>query len=148
MACKEHTRAGHVVQGLPYDVAELTVYRAASRCLGRPLTPAWFQEHGDVTDALSGAAAGAAAVLASAPFDCLKMRLATLSPALVASAADKSTVQLWLLTAQLVLRKHGVGRLFVGTAARLCEVVPGTMAYCVAVEAAQRALEPFIADPG
>lgn len=92
------------------------------------------------------AAVLAAAVLASAPFYCVKTRLATLNPAIVAGAADKSTAQLWLLTARLLVRKQGLAGLFCGTAARMAEVVPGTMAYWVAAEAARRALELFIAD--
>ena len=71
----------------------------------------------------------------------------TLSPAVLSSAAENSAPQLWLLTARYIVRSDGIAGLFVGTAARFAEVVPGTVAYWVAAEALERLLTPLTA-PG
>jgi len=93
-------------------------------------------------DALIGGLAGAAAVLASAPADCIKTRIVTMSPALTDGAA-LSAGQLWRAASRHIWRTQGVAGMFVGTLPRLVEKVPSTMMYWVAIEACARALRPL-----
>lgn len=75
----------------------------------------------------AGACAGAAAVVASMPADCVKMRieLSGVTP----RAGLLPSLALFLGTARAMVRQGGPGALFTGMAPRLADKVPATMVY-------------------
>ena len=75
----------------------------------------------------AGACAGAAAVLASMPADCVKMRieLSGVTP----RAGVLPSLALFMGTARAMVRQGGLGALFVGMGPRLADKVPGTVVY-------------------
>ncbi|KAK9915977.1 hypothetical protein WJX75_006833 [Coccomyxa subellipsoidea] len=126
-----------ILKSLPYDVAELVTYSELSRVQG-PLQRIPL----GCRDVLTGACAGAAAVVASMPADCVKMRieLSGVTP----RGGVLPSLALFLGTARAMVRQGGLGALFVGMGPRLADKVPGTVVYWLAVEGCRRALAPYM----
>jgi hypothetical protein len=100
-----------------------------------------------VWDMAAGAAAGAAAVLASMPPDCVKTVLETGGGVAAKQGSGiAGSVASFAATARQLVQQRGVaGGLFSGMGPRLLESVPSTMLYWMAVEGARRVLEPYTA---
>ena len=162
--------APYVLKSAPYDISELLVY---SMLRGRgggngnggdgggaggespstssgdggggvfSLLPAVMRPPPQLAHAALGAVAGAAAVVASMPADCIKLKL-ELSSAPVAHGVRESVAQFFGTGRRIAAGPGGASALFRGMGPRLAEKVPSTMIYWVVVEAARKALAPHV----
>jgi len=138
--------ASFLLKSFPYDAAELVTYAlladaGSSLAAAVPAVSAMPGGAG----ALVGALAGAAAVVASMPADCVKLRLelGTGPP----PPTTRAAVRQFFSTGAAIARGPGGGRaLFRGLGPRLAEKVPSTAAYWLVVEAVRRGLKQFVAD--
>lgn len=129
-----------VLKSLPYDVAELVTYSALRPAARRAdAAPSWLPP--GAASAAVGALAGAAAVVASMPMDCIKTRLELLPPP--GPGARASAAQ-FVGVAKGMAASGGHRAFFRGMAPRLAEKVPSSMMYWVTVEAVRRSLRPFV----
>ena len=129
----------HLLKTLPYDIAELVTYSTVRKHADAHKWNGFTEE---MKDAVMGGFAGAVAVLASAPADCIKTRIVTMSPLIKESLGQpSSTGQMWRAASRHILRTQGIAGMFVGTVPRLIEKVPSTMMYWVAIEACARYLK-------
>ena len=162
--------APYVLKSAPYDISELLVY---SMLRGRgggggngenggcgaegesstsssdsnsgvfSLLPAAMRPPPHLAHAVLGAVAGAAAVVASMPADCIKLKL-ELSSAPVPHGLRESVGQFFGTGRSIASGPGGPSALFRGMGPRLAEKVPSTMIYWVVVEAARKALAPHV----
>lgn len=150
-----------LLKAIPHDVAELFTFSQLSDALTNNKTDgsdSWLQGPRtalatlppEAKDMLVGAASGAAAAIASMPFDVTftKMNLGTLGvcPSTAAASALAPGVGHNLAAFVSTIKSivaHGGGpqALFVGVVPRLLQTVPAGMVYWMAVEATRRALE-------
>lgn len=107
------------------------------------LLPAAMRPPPQLAHAVLGAVAGAAAVVASMPADCIKLKL-ELSSAPVAAGVCESVGQFFGTGKAIATGPGGPSALFRGMGPRLAEKVPSTMIYWVVVEAARKALAPHV----
>ena len=129
----------YLIKSLPYDVAELVSYCALRDVVSA--LPAAIQPPPSFAPTLVGALAGAAAVVASMPADCVKLRL-ELSSAPVAHGVRASVAQ-FVGTARGMATTGGAPAFFRGLTPRLAEKVPSTMVYWATVEGVRKALAPY-----
>ena len=163
--------APYVLKSAPYDISELLVYsmlrgrgggngnggdgggaggESPSTSSGDgggggvfSLLPAAMRPPPQLAHAVLGAVAGAAAVVASMPADCIKLKL-ELSSAPVAHGVRESVAQFFWTGRRIAAGPGGASALFRGMGPRLAEKVPSTMIYWVVVEAARKALAPHV----
>ena len=90
--------------------------------------------------AFAGACAGAWAVTCSMPADCIKTRLEL--TATRSGGGIRTSVALFMSTAQSMVKQEGLQSMFVGMGPRLACAIPSAMVYWLAVEACRRALGP------
>ena len=163
--------APYVLKSAPYDISELLVYsmlrgrgggngnggdgggaggESPSTSSGNgggggvfSLLPAAMRPPPQLAHAVLGAVAGAAAVVASMPADCIKLKL-ELSSAPVAHGVRESVAQFFWTGRRIAAGPGGASALFRGMGPRLAEKVPSTMIYWVVVEAARKALAPHV----
>lgn len=89
----------------------------------------------------AGAAAGAAAVIASMPLDVVKTRM-EVAPLLVPRRSPCfGGLRAFTATGRALVAARGPGALFSGLAPRLAAKVPGSVVYWLVVAACRRALE-------
>ena len=132
----------YLIKSLPYDVAELVSYCALRDVVSA--LPAAFQPPPSFAPTLVGALAGAAAVVASMPADCVKLRL-ELSSAPVAHGVRASVSQ-FVGTARGMAATGGAPAFFRGLTPRLAEKVPSTMVYWATVEGVRKSLAPYLTE--
>lgn len=138
-----------MIEAFPYDCGELGVYsqlrdiydsasKPGSRM--RSLTEQ-VPEH--VVDLAVGGLAGAAAVILSMPFDCIKTYLQTrdMGPRF---QGTRGQLTLFLATGARMVRRGGLGALYIGTVPRLAQQVPSSTVCWWAVQQTQKLLEPCI----
>ena len=165
--------APYVLKSAPYDMSELLVYSmlrgrggggaggmeggagggmkgggetsvsASSDSSVFSLLPATMRPQPQLAHAVLGAVAGAAAVVASMPADCIKLKL-ELSSAPVTAGIRESVGQFFGTGTAIATGPGGPSALFRGMGPRLAEKVPSTMIYWVVVEAARKALAPHV----
>jgi len=164
--------APYVLKSAPYDISELLVYSmlrgrgggnggeggdgtdngdgssstssTSSHDSGVfSLLPTNMRPPPQLAHAVLGAVAGAAAVVASMPADCIKLKL-ELSSAPVAHGLRESVGQFFGTGRAIAAGPGGPSALFRGMGPRLAEKVPSTMIYWVVVEAARKALAPHV----
>jgi len=135
--------ASFLLKSFPYDAAELVTYALLADA-GSSLARAGLAPP-SITGAMVGALAGAAAVVASMPADCIKLRLelATSAPPPTTRAAVK---QFFGTGAAIAAGPGGARALFRGLGPRLAEKVPSTAAYWLVVEGVRRSLKQFVVD--
>lgn len=132
----------------PYDITELLVYGhlkdGHESCQGKPvsmpLVGSSIPQH--VVDLGMGAAAGAAAVMVSMPFDCIKTYMQTHGTE-VAGKSMQNGALAFFMTGQQMVQRGGLKALYVGLAPRLCQQVPGAMVCWWAIENCSRSLQPY-----
>ena len=97
-----------------------------------------------VWDLSTGAAAGAAAVLISMPFDCVKTYLQTHGTDM-AGKGLRGSAALFVRTGADMVRRGGVGALYYGVVPRLMQQVPASTVGWYVIHTVQRLLEPYTA---
>jgi hypothetical protein len=138
----------YCLTAVPHDFAELLTIFFGQAALERYGGRLPIQR--GVLDAIVGGAAGALGVFLSAPADCLKTKVITMSlmsdfvrahkhpAALMAAGAGTK----WHMAALHTIRRQGVAGFFVGVVPRLIDEVPGSMLHWSLVEACTRLLDP------
>lgn len=141
-----------LLKAVPNDVSELFTYsqlhdaltNGSVRCMGIDIAasvPVGFQ------DMVIGAAAGAAATIASMPFDATFTKMNLGAACLVSQAGGRpigigERMASFYDTARTITAQGGGMRaLFVGVLPRLMQTIPAGMIYWMAVEATRRTLE-------
>lgn len=134
-------------ESLPFDMTELSTfsylndaYAAAQR--NPQLKPLADRVAPHVWDLAIGGAAGAAAVLVSMPFDCIKTHMQINPDALTGRSLLQQTAGFFGVGARMVAQR-GPGALFVGTVPRLVQQVPSSTICWWCIETCRRALEPY-----
>lgn len=137
----------HCFEAWPYDISELLVYgnmKDYQETASGNKRSDWVHAiPGDVWDLATGAAAGAAAVLVSMPFDCVKTYMQTHGTDLTGQGIIKSA-GLFLATGKQMVANKGWGSLYVGVVPRLLQQVPSAMLCWWSIEAFKRAVEPHV----
>ncbi|GAB4823614.1 hypothetical protein N2152v2_010660 [Parachlorella kessleri] len=99
-------------------------------------------------DMIIGAAAGAAAVLCSMPFDMIKTHMdlhhASYAPCPPGRNGMMYSASQFVSTGRQLMGQGGLKALFVGLTPRLLQTMPSTMVYWFAVESTRRALMRYI----
>jgi Mitochondrial carrier protein len=127
----------------PHDLGELLTVTNCNRLVESYLCHLRLPR--ELLDAGSGALAGVAGVMLSAPMDCVKTKMVTAAtgtqfgrPDLCWSTAGVRAK--WLAAARFTWRTQGVRGFFVGILPRLIDEVPGATLHWMLVEATLRAL--------
>ncbi|GFH23269.1 uncharacterized protein HaLaN_20860 [Haematococcus lacustris] len=136
------------MEAFPNDLSELGSYSQLRDCydhLSRPgeslhAASQVLPQH--IWDLAIGGAAGAAAVMASMPFDCVKTYMQTHDTAALGKQS-KHQLALFFQTGAAMVRRRGPGALFVGVVPRLVQQVPSSIICWWAVERVQKTLRPF-----
>lgn len=137
-------------ESFPYDITELGTYsslRDAYELTSKgdgELSQKVNRVPSHVWDIGIGACAGAAAVLVSMPFDCIKTYMQTHGREMAAKGAWGQTTAFVATGAKLV-NQQGIGGLFVGTVPRLVQQVPSSTICWWAIERCRHVLEPYTA---
>lgn len=150
-----------LLKAIPHDVAELFTFSQLSDALTNDedceSNTSWLQGPRaalatlppEAKDMLVGAASGAAAAIASMPFDVTftKMNLGTLGvctntlPGAVSPGVGQNLAAFVNTIKSILAQGGGPQALFVGVVPRLLQTVPAGMVYWMAVEGTRRALE-------
>lgn len=143
----------HCFEAWPHDISELWVY-GSMKDLAHDIShaPAGSPHHhtalahlpSHVWDLSTGAAAGAAAVLISMPFDCVKTYLQTHGTDM-AGKGLRGSAALFVRTGADMVRRGGVGALYYGVVPRLLQQVPASTVGWYVIHTVQRLLEPYTA---
>lgn len=135
------------VTAVPHDFAELFVYQLGSDAVARLGAAAPVQR--EVLDAAVGFAAGTVGVLLSAPADCIKTKVLTMSASSALVAASRNPAALLragvlakcAAAARFTWARQGVSGFFVGMAPRLVDEVPGATLHWALVATITRFFE-------
>lgn len=136
------------LEAFPYDMSELAGYsqlRDVYDTLAKPggrfhAVAQKLPEH--AWDLMIGAAAGAAAVCVSMPFDCIKTYMQTHATGAM-NQGMKEQVVFFFRTGANMVKRRGPGALFVGMVPRLLQQVPSSTICWWSVEQCQKALAVY-----
>ena len=139
--------APYCVTAVPHDFAELFVYQFGADAVARVGNGSPIKR--EVLDAAVGCAAGVVGVLSSAPADCIKTKVLTMSATSAVVRAARSPEALLragvlakcLATARFTWARQGLPGFFVGMTPRLVDEVPGATLHWALVAAITRFLE-------
>jgi hypothetical protein len=132
-----------------YDITELATYfqlrdRYEAVAAGQSnLRQVVDQLPSHVWDLAIGATAGAAAVMVSMPFDCIKTYIQTRGGELATSPGVWGQTRAFMATGVQLVRRAGPGALFVGVVPRLVQQVPSSTICWWSIEACKNALAPW-----
>jgi hypothetical protein len=144
----------YLLESLPYDITELATYfqlrdgYEAAAAGQSPLRALLDRAPPHVWDLALGASAGAAAVLVSMPFDCIKTVIQTRGGEAALSPGVWGQTRAFVATGAQLVRRAGPGALFVGVVPRLVQQVPSSTICWWSIEACKAALAPWTEGAG
>lgn len=137
----------YCLTAVPHDFAELVVYQMGTEAIEKRKGQLPIKV--ELLDVLVGAAAGFVGVILSAPADCVKTKVITMSMKSDVVRASRNPRVLinapvfvkCLAVTQFILSKQGLRGFFLGTMPRLVDEVPGAILHWCLVSGVTRWLE-------
>jgi solute carrier family 25 S-adenosylmethionine transporter 26 len=131
----------YLLKSIPHDVTELCTFSQISEGLAVRPAPALAALPPEARDMAVGAVSGAAAAIASMPFDVIFTRMNLAGGGVSGGGVGGSLAAFGATARAIVAQGGGPGALFAGVVPRLLQTVPAAMIYWAAVEATRRHLE-------